>query len=69
MLVKAFKTTQIDGGSALYTSPEMILIMRSSAAPPNYSPNAIKARDLYSLGIMMQEMLTRRRVYLSYFAK
>jgi serine/threonine protein kinase len=63
--VKAFKIANLKGLSVSYASPETFVRLKNSLPD---KPNVVKAGDVYSIGIVIHEML-RRRLPWSYFIK
>ena len=59
--VAGFQTHNLNGASILYASPEAILRVRRAGDPSVNLPQVIKAGDVYSLAMVVYEMLTQRK--------
>ena len=59
--VAGFKTHNLNGASILYASPEAIVRVRSRGEGDLIHPQVIKAGDVYSLAVVMCEMLMQKK--------
>lgn len=60
--VKAFRVIAVNGASILYAAPEAIQELRGLIMPL-MDERQVKARDVYSLAMMMGKMMTRRNLW------
>lgn len=63
-VVRGFKKSEIQGASLLYAAPEVIRMILTGVQSENQDPFYIKARDLYSLAVILLEMTGRQRLLL-----
>jgi serine/threonine protein kinase len=58
-LVGAFKFSQMEGASLSYAAPEILLRFKSAQDDPISSGNEFKSIDVFSVGAVLHEAITR----------
>ena len=59
-----FKAHNLNGASISYASPEAIVRFRSGGDVDVNHPQVIKAGDVYSLAVVLYEMMSRKEPWL-----